>query len=153
MQKGIRIMRLVKDENGQVRLMAMIDDEGRIVFDLPCPIQCGDCCDLWRDLRAFSHFAKRDGRCPNHGAMGCKLPRQKRPIECTVYLCELALLAVHGMLTDEERDRVLASRRQESAFSMLKKYPKPDVDIRAEAAKLRPDDSHKIEKLFRKGSR
>jgi len=153
MQKGIRIMRLVKDESGQVRLMAMIDDDGNIMFDIPCPIQCGACCDEWKDLRAFSHFAKRDGRCPNQGATGCKLPRQKRPIECTVYLCELALLAVHGMLTREDRLRVLTARRQQTAFSMLKKYPKPDVDIRAEAARIRPGDNHKIEKLLRKESR
>ena len=154
--KRVRVVRLVKDETGQVRLMAMIDDEGRIIFDIPCPIKCGACCDEWRDLRAFGHFAKavlgiQD--CPNLGPRGCKLPRKKRPIECTVYLCELALLAVHEMLTDEERDRVLASRRQESAFSMLGKFPKPDVDIRAEAARIRPDDSHKIEKLRRKESR
>lgn len=133
--------------------MAMIDDNGNFLLDLECPVKCGYCCNEWKDLVAFGHFANEilwGGHCPNLGQTGCKLPRRKRPIECTAYLCELAILAGQGKVDVDQIKRVVDAKRQHSAFAYLGVWSTIDLDIQAERAKIRPDDKRKIDKLFRK---
>ncbi len=65
-----------------------------------CPVQCGECCGMWRYVARDSPSYFRDcmpslwTQCPNLNAQGCKLPRKRRPAGCTHYLCEEGVAAV-----------------------------------------------------------
>lgn len=60
-----------------------------------CPISCGECCDCWYEVEELAALAGVEcgvytpGRdCPHLGFTGCRLPRERRPPDCLVYLCE-----------------------------------------------------------------
>ncbi|HOX59172.1 MAG TPA: hypothetical protein PLC99_20000 [Verrucomicrobiota bacterium] len=107
-----------------VELLVFTDEQGRVVTDLPCPVSCGRCCKHWYQTKALQHLVSRDdgiGPCPKLRPTGCKLKRSRRPIECRMYLCELAALAMEDQVTKPEIDRVLAAEAQDHAAAFLGK--------------------------------
>lgn len=62
-----------------------------------CPIQCGQCCELWRDV--FPDAPEELIQCPHLGPQGCSLQRKVRPDPCTDYLCEIAQEVVGERIT------------------------------------------------------
>jgi hypothetical protein len=80
-----------------------------------CPLQCGQCCDLWNDVPELLEKAgfwtakstgershRTSGPCPWQGARGCKMPRAKRPSACTGYLCGVARAVIAKQITHNE---------------------------------------------------
>jgi hypothetical protein len=49
-----------------------------------CPTSCGDCCYA-PGISACEPL--KNGWCKHWSLIGCKLPREKRPQACNVYLC------------------------------------------------------------------
>ena len=71
-----------------------------------CPINCGDCCKEWGYVEELwtpetSHL-NMDDPCPNLGASGCVLPRDKRPKICREHLCDRALQVLQLLKSKEE---------------------------------------------------
>jgi len=104
----------------------LVADDGSLLTNVECPIHCGACCGFWKGTHTLKNLVQAlsmSRECPYLGEKGCELDRDKRPIECTAYLCELAILAVKKMVTKNEINRVLKCARQNGAFKFLGKDP------------------------------
>lgn len=74
--------------------------------DSECPFKSGCCCrepELWRtvDDPVIRSAGPEQAVCPHLGTQGCTLPRDKMPVGCKRYLCDIAEAFVLGHLTEE----------------------------------------------------
>lgn len=65
-----------------------------------CPLQCGQCCDYWRDVPELTKHVSAP-ECPHLGADGCKLPRRRRPPACVKYVCGVAQAIIAGRISPD----------------------------------------------------
>ena len=113
-------MKLIPTNKGKCK--ATLDETGKIILDVPCPVHCGACCVSWKKATAFKIILKElvdVWECPFRGIDSCSLPRSQQPIECTTHLCELGELALEGKVTPEEIQRVCSAIRQNDARTFL----------------------------------
>src|SRR5512137_3106059 len=106
-EEGRRVMWLAV-EDGKLHLRGLVDGEGYVLLNVRCPVSCGKCCGEWRGVVDLMELEPRDGRCPNLRASGCVLKREKRPLECRAYACELCQLALLGQASSDDSERVVA---------------------------------------------
>jgi hypothetical protein len=122
----------LRNSKGEFQIRFRSDDAGQVIKDNPCPIGCGFCCKYWRQVKELAHLARRDvDRCPYLRKTGCRLKRSKMPVTCRAFTCELAILALEGLVSREEIRNTLAAGEQERAFAFLSKEP-PTRDLHAE---------------------
>lgn len=72
---------------------------------MKCPIQCGQCCDYWRDVPELVTDAvmRPNARCcPHHETRGCGLARKDRPEACVDYLCGVAEAVIEKRISRAE---------------------------------------------------
>lgn len=131
----------------------LTDSKGVMKLDVRCPVSCGECCGYWKDVTALERLIQeiypQYRECPHLSDEGCKLPRNKRPVECTAYICELGILAVEKMVTEEEIDRTIENCRQLDAFSYLGKRPKTKDVKSVKEMKVKTKDKKKLRKLLK----
>ena len=67
-----------------------------------CPLQCGQCCDYWKDVDVLRHRYSTAVDCPFLGKDGCTKPRDQRPLPCLEYICEVGQAVIDGVITHNE---------------------------------------------------
>lgn len=148
-------MRIVPNGNGAT-IEFVTDDQGYVDLDIRCPVSCGACCDFWKDVPSVAFGMLTEAilgpayaECPHLTERGCRLPRKKRPIECTSYLCELAKLALEDLVSEEEIQKTIEKAQQNDAFTYLGKCPKIKECKSKKEVKFRPSDQRKLKKIVR----
>jgi hypothetical protein len=74
-----------------------------------CPLQCGQCCDYWRDVPELVTDAVMKPNaveCPHLTDRGCGLQRKDRPEECVDYLCGVACAVIDQRISRAEGFRL-----------------------------------------------
>lgn len=135
-------------EDGKLHLRGLVDGEGYVLLNVRCPVACGKCCEDWRGVAELMELESKNGRCPHLGwTGGCCLKREKRPLECRAYACELAQLQLTGMLGDLVAVGVVQAGRQKDAAAYL------GIAIPANDAwrpRFRERDERLVRRLIRK---
>lgn len=134
-------------EDGKLHLRGLVDGEGYVLLNVRCPVACGKCCEDWRDVVDLADREPREGRCPNLRAFGCVLKREKRPLECRAYACQLCQLVLLGQANGEDSARAVAAGCQREAAAYL------GMEVRANDAwrpRFRDRDERLVRRLIRK---
>lgn len=122
-----------KFEGNDAILTVITDENGKVNMDIRCPVGCGKCCGYWEGVKALKAWVGiRKSKCPYLHSYGCTLARRKRPIECKAYICELAILSMHELVTDKEVEKAIKEKAQDIAFTFFNRYP--------EIKKAKPSD-------------
>lgn len=106
-------------QDGKLHLRGLVDGEGYVLLNVRCPVACGKCCEDWHCVVELMGLESREGRCPNLRASGCMLKREKRPMECRAYACQLCQLVLLGQANSEDSARVVAAGFQKEAAKYL----------------------------------
>ena len=118
-----------KEQGESIILRFLTDDNGKIQTDIICPVACGKCCGYWMGVKELKFLTVRvplDGsppKCPHLRSKGCHLKRTRRPLECKIYICELGVLVLEGLVDKTEIEACLKAGKQVGAFDFLGKYP------------------------------
>lgn len=74
-------------------------------FPVVCRLQCGCCCDHWRDV--WDDAPESQTACTYMNKDGCALSREDRPWACNSYQCEISKAFDEGAITKEQAEKFI----------------------------------------------
>lgn len=142
----------LKESGGKVYVEAAIGDDGYVMTNIKCPVHCGMCCTYWKDVIDLAPLIAKypnEPECPNLRENGCKFKRRDMPFQCKSHLCELAMLAIDKLVTQEQILKAVDAGAQDYAFKFL------GIEIPAKPGKkgdlkFRGKDEFRLRKLLKK---